>query len=286
MGKLCDQMSADLELRGYRPKTCGEYLRCARKFAAHYMRSPCEMGREEIRNFLLHQLRVKKVGPATHKMYVASIKFLYTHTLKRPEEVADLPWPKMPRPMPDILSGTEVECLLGSIESVKHRVVLMIAYGAGTRIKKACSLQVTDIDSKRGLIHIRDAKWGRDRYVMLSQRLLLCLRAYFKEVQPPHPWLFPGKGRDGHISPDAVRDALRKAVDKAGIKKRVTPHVLRHSFATHLLEAGEDIRTIQVLMGHRSIRTTAGYLHISRKHVGRTKSPLDLLGTPEGKNLG
>jgi site-specific recombinase XerD len=249
------------------------------------MISPDHLGEKEIRDFLLDLLERRKAAPTALKMHVAGIKFLYTHTLKRPEEVARIPWPKVPKPLPDILSGSEIEQLLSHVTSLKHRAVLMTAYGAGMHISEACSLHISDIDSKRDLIHIRDGKRGRDRYVMLSQRLLLFLRGYYKLTRPRGPYLFPGNNPDHPISDTSVRSALGQAAKTMGIQKRVTPHVLRHSFATHLLETGTDIRTIQVLLGHGSIRTTTRYAQVSTSHIGRTKSPLDLIGTPEGAVL-
>jgi site-specific recombinase XerD len=287
MGKLKEKMTEDLELRCYKPGTCYNYLLSAKNFAAHYMTSPAEMGEEEIREYLLYLLRDKKVGPSAVKMSVAALKFLYTHTLERPEEVVRIPWPKAPKPLPTILSGTEVSRLLESLRSLKHRMMAMTAYGAGLRVSETCRLQVGDIDSDRMLIHVRDGKRGRDRYVMLPKRLLLCLRTYWKEARPPGPYLFPGARPDGHIGVSAAQKAVRKAARDAGISKRVTPHVLRASFATHLLETGSDIRTIQVLLGHGSIRTTERYTRVSKAHVGRVKSPLDMLGTEEAnKKLG
>jgi integrase/recombinase XerD len=284
MGTLKKKMSDDLELRCYKRGTCESYLRCAERFAAHFMRSPAEMGEAEIREYLLEEKR--KAGPGGLKMSVAALKFLYTHTLNRPEEVVRIPWPRTPKPLPDILSGTEVSRLLENVRSLKHRMVMMTAYGTGMRINEVCALKTGDIDSKRMLVHIRDGKRGRDRYVMLPERLLLCLREYWKTERPPGDWLFPGRCPGGHIGADAVRNAVRKASQDAGLTKRVTPHIMRHSFATHLLESGSDIRTIQVLLGHGSIRTTERYVKVSRAHVGRTKSPLDLLGTKRGKLLG
>ena len=215
MGQIREKMIADLELRGYREKTKNEYLGCASNFVAHYMISPIRLGEEEIRNFLLHLKKVQDAGPATMKMYVAGIKFLFTHTLCRPEEVVRIPWPKVPRPLPDILSGTEIIKLLKAVESSKHRTVVMTAYGAGMRIGEACSLKIDDIDSKRMVIHIRDGKRGRDRYVMLSRRLLECLRQYFKIHRPKGGYLFPGRDPGSHVSRGAVSEALKKAVKAA-----------------------------------------------------------------------
>ncbi len=283
MGKLKDRMAADMELRAYRPSTHQEYLRCAKNFAAHYMKSPAEMGEDQIREYLLYLIREKKAGPSTVKMSVAALKFLYTHTLERPEEVVRIPWPKVLKPLPTILSGTEVSRLLESFHSLKHRMIAMATYGAGLRISETCRLQAGDLDSDRMLLHVRNGKRGRDRYVMLPKRLLLWLRTYWREARPPGPGLFPGRDPNGHIGADAVREAIRKATEDAGISKRVTPHVLRHSFATHLLETGTDIRTIQALLGHGSIRTTEHYLRVSKAHIGRVESPLDKLGTEESK---
>jgi len=286
MGELRDKMIGDLQLRGYSERTCYEYPRCVKAFAKHFGRSPAEMGEKEIRAFLLHIVRARRVGPATLKAYLAGLCFFYRFTLGRPEEVARIPWPKVPRPLPDILSGSEVVRLLEAVEDLKCRAVLMTAYGAGMRIKEACSLRTSDIDSKRGLIHIHAGKGGRDRYVMLSERLLFCLREYWKVCRPPLPWLFRGQKPGSHVGYKTVADALREAVKKVGLRKRVTTHVLRHSFATHLLETGTDIRTIQVLLGHASIRTTVGYTHVSAAHVGKVQSPLDIIGTEPGEVLG
>lgn len=277
MGALCQRMTEDLELKNYAPATCKEYLACARRFVAFHMRPPATMGEREIRDFLLDLALSRQAKPATLKMHVAALKFLYATTLRRPEEVVRLSWPKVPRRLPDILSLEEVATVLAAVETVLHRAVVMTAYGAGLRIHEACSLHVGDIDSKRGVIHVRQGKGARDRYVMLPDRLLVSLREYFREVRPSGPRLFPGRKPGRAITPKTVSRALRKALAKAGIKKRVTMHALRHSSATHLLEAGTDIRVIQVLLGHASIRTTTRYTHVSARHVASVKSPLDRL---------
>jgi site-specific recombinase XerD len=286
MGKLKEKMKDDLELRCYKPSTITMYLRQVERFSEHFKKSPSEMGESEIRQYLLYMTRKRKTGPGGLRMSVAALKFLYTHTLDRPEDIVRIPWPKAPRPQPDILSGHEVERLLKSLKSLKHRMIAMTAYGTGMRISEVCSLRIEDIDSSRMLIHIREGKRGRDRHVMLSEKLLLCLRAYWKAAKPSGSWIFTGQDRGGHIGDSAVRKAVATAVKNAGITKRVSPHSLRHAFATHLLDTGADIRTIQVLLGHGSIRTTARYVNVSKAHVGRLKSPLDLLGTEKGKLLG
>jgi site-specific recombinase XerD len=278
-------MLDDLKLNGFAPSTQKAYLLCAGHFAAHFKRSPADMGGKEVREYLLYLIDVRKISPTNHRMYVAALKFLYKTTLQRPEAVAEIAWPKVPRKLPDILSGDEVEQLFCAVHSLKHRTILMTAYGAGLRISEACSLEVADLDSTRMLIHVREGKQSKDRYVMLSDRLLGALRFYWKNARPSGPLLFPGLIPGRPITDDAVRDALHSALRQAGITKRVTPHSLRHAFATHLLEAGTDIRTIQRLLGHASIQTTARYTYVSRSHVARTRSPLDLLGTPKGQAL-
>ncbi len=277
------RMVADLELANYAKGTIGHYLRCADTFVAHYMRPPTELGETEVRCFLLHQQKVREVGPSGLTLFIAALKLLYERTLARPEVVASLRFPKLPRTLPDVLSGSEVETLLGAIESLKHRSILSVAYGAGLRISEVCRLRCADIDSQRMSIHVRAGKGKKDRYVMLGERLLLLLREYWLSARPGREYLFPGNTKDGVTSRDAPRQALQRAVKACGLTKRVSPHVLRHSFATHLLESGTDLRTIQVVLGHASLRTTTRYTHISKRHIEATGSPIDILGTEEGK---
>jgi site-specific recombinase XerD len=195
--------------------------------------------------------------------------------------VVDIPWPKIRQKLPDIFSAQEVADLLDAIAAPMHRIVIMATYGAGLRISEACALCVDDIDSSRGLIHVRDGKRGRDRYVVLSPRLLLCLREYWRFAQPQGPYIFVGRQPEQHVDPSTIREALKRAARKVGLHKRVTPHQMRHAFATHLLEGGTDIRVIQVLLGHGSIRSTARYTRVSARHVASVSSPLDRL--PEAK---
>lgn len=281
-----DRMVADLELANYSPNTIKEYLRCSDTFVQHYMREPTELGETEVRCFLLHLQKVREVGPAGLKMYVASLRFLYVRTLQRPEVVETIPWPRVPKSLPVVLSGSEVEALLQAVESLRHRTILSAAYGGGLRISEACRLRCADVDSKRMVLYVRQGKGNKDRCVMLSERLLLLLREYWRATRPGRDLLFPGNDEGGVVGAAAVRAALSRAVEQCGLRKRVTPHVLRHSFATHLLESGTDLRTIQVVLGHASIRTTARYTHVSTQHVARAKSPLDLIGTASGQVLG
>lgn len=280
------RMVSDLELANYASGTIENYLRCADTFVAHYMRVPTDLDETDVRCFLLHQRKVKRTGPAGLKMFVAALRFLYARTLQRPEVVETIPWPRVPKSLPVVLAGTEVELVLGGVESMRHRAILSAAYGGGLRISEACHLTCADIDSKRMVLRIRQGKGKKDRYVMLSERLLLLLREYWKAAKPGPERLFPGEDANGFVGADAVRSALRRAVEACGLSKRVTPHVLRHSFATHLLESGADIRTVQVVLGHSSIRTTARYTHISTRHIAAAKSPLDLIGTAAGEALG
>jgi site-specific recombinase XerD len=281
-------MVADLELGGYADGTRVKYVREAAQFAAHFTLAPGRLGPEDVRDYLLHLLRVEKVGPAKHKSAVAGIRFLYEVTLKRPEVVAAIPWPTVPRSLPVILSGTEVEATLGAVESVKYRAVVMCAYGAGLRISEACTLKPANIDRKRSVIQVEAGKGRRDRYVLLSARLLATLEAYWRAERPPapHVYLFPGSTPGSHVRPETVRAALKAAGLAAGVTKPAKPHIMRHSFATHLYETGTDIRTIQVLLGHASIRTTERYVHVSTRHIGQVKSPLDVIGTKAGEVLG
>jgi integrase/recombinase XerD len=280
MGALYDRMQADLNLRGCASSTKQSYLQYACHFSMfHGRRSPEHMGEEHVRAYLLHLINEKKASQAVLTMNVAALKFLYAITLKRPEVVAAIPWPKRARILPLILSAAEVERFLAAVQPIKYRVIAAVAYGAGMRVSEACRLQVGDIQSERKLIHIREGKGKKDRLVMLSDRLLIILREYFGLVRPPRPFLFPGNQPCKPISESSVQRAFHAAAIRAGIRatRRLTPHSLRHCFATHLLEAGTDIRVIQVLLGHSSIRTTARYTQVSERHIASVQSPLDRL---------
>lgn len=286
MGKLRDQMIEDLQLRDYARRTCKAYVDCARAFVAYHRKPPEQMGELEIRQFLMHLVETKKAGPATRKMHVAGIKFLYEVTLRRPEVVAAIPWPKAPHGVPEILSGSEVTSLLDAVDSIKHRAVVMTAYGAGLRVSEVCALQVDDIDSKRMTILVRQGKGNQARYVILPERVLFLLRRYWVIERPKRPWLFAGKQPGCPLSAASVRYHLAAAAKKTGLTKRVTPHVLRHTFATHLLELGTDVRVIQMLLGHRSIRSTVRYTQMTSRILAKTTSPADVLGTPKQKMIG
>jgi site-specific recombinase XerD len=283
MKDLRDRMRQDLELGGYAPGTTTHYLDAVSRFAKHFGRSPEKLGQPDIRAYVEHLKTKRKVSASVLKVEMAGIRFLYAKTLGRPEVVAWMSWPRQPAKLPVVLAGTEVERLLGAMSNPMFRAICMVMYGAGLRIEEACALQVTDIDAARGVLRVRHGKGNRERYAMLGERLLLGLRSYWAACRPPRPYLFPGDDPSEPVSGDRVRTAIRAAVRATGLTKKATPHVLRHSFATHLLDAGTDIRIIQALLGHASIRSTMRYAHVSRATLAKTKSPLDLLGTPEGK---
>jgi len=278
MGAIRDRMLAELELRGMSAATKRSYLTCCRVFVAYFMKSPERLGATEIKEFLLHLMRERRVGPSAVRVYVSAIAFLYRAVLRRPELVDDLPRPRVPRKLPEVPSRDEVEAMLRAVRSLKYRTILIAAYGAGLRISEARQLRVEDVDSKRMLLHIRGAKRGKDRFVLLSPRLLEALRGYWAEARPRGPYLFPSDRSQEAVSNDAVRKVLKRALAEVGFKKHVTLHSLRHGFATHLLEDGTDIRLIQVLLGHSSIETTAHYTRVSTRHMQTITSPLDRLG--------
>lgn len=286
MGKTRDRLIAEMTLRRCRAETIRSYVGCCRRLVAHYWRPAETLTRDEVRDFVLHLVRERNIGPSQQKVYGAALRFLYTHVLHRPDVGTDLPSPRTPKTLPVVLSGTEVETLLQAIKAPTFRAVVMCMYGAGLRISEACTLRPENIVSERMVIHVVDAKGARDRFVTLSQRLLDELRAYWKAVHPPRDgFLFPG-GNEGHLGARGVRQKLKRTAVKIGLGEQVTPHTLRHSYATHLLELGVDVRVVQALLGHSSIRTTVRYTQVGGALIARTKNPLDLLGTEDAKPLG
>jgi site-specific recombinase XerD len=277
MGKIRDRMLAEMDLRGLSVRTQDSYLMCCRQFVAHFMKSPEQLGAAETKAFILHLIRERKASPASVGVYVAAVRFLYRTVLRNPEAVEDLPRPKVPQRLPLVPSREEVYRLLRAVRSMKHRTILVIAYGAGLRITEACGLQVADVDSNQMVIRIRRAKGGKDRLVPLSPKMLRTLRAYWLATKPPGPFLFPGRLPDHPITGDAVRKVMKEALADSGVRKRLTLHSLRHGFATHLLEDGEDIRVLQALLGHSHIQTTAHYAQVTTGRLRKVKSPLDRL---------
>jgi len=277
MGRLQDQMKTDLLLKRYSPHTTRAYLRCIRDFAKHFMRSPAEMGETEVRQFLLHLTQERKISSGLQTTYVSALKFLYRITLRQPGVVEHLPYPKRPKTFPVVLTMQEVLTLFAAIQSPKYKAILATAYGAGLRISEVCALKPMDIDSQRMLIHVRLGKGSKDRYVLLGETVLALLRDYYKNARRKGVYLFPGYKPQSPLCPAAVRKVMKKAVRKAGLSKKTTFHTLRHSFATHLLESGYDIRVIQALLGHASIQTTQRYTHVTDRLLSLARSPLDLI---------
>ena len=286
MGMLRERMAEDLRLHRFAPVTVTSYLRHAQRFADYYPgRSPLKLGAEEVRGFLVHLVDEEHISASTHVVCLASLKFLYGVTLKRPEVVASIRYPKRAALLPMVLSGSEVQRLLGCITSIRHRLLCTLLYATGVRVSEGCRLELKDIDSRRGLIHVRQGKGRRDRQLPLGRKLLEQLREYWRIVRPQGTYLFPGESPERPITREAVHRALRSAAQAARLKKHVSPHTLRHSFATHLLELGVDLRSIQTLLGHSSIETTMRYTRVCPERLATMKSPFDVLGTAEGNVL-
>jgi len=279
MTPLRQRMLEDMGIRNLALNTQSSYLQQIRAFSKHFGQSPDILGPEEIRTWQVYLLNDRKLTPKSIGIAVAALRFMYKVTLKRDWAVEEIPLPKQPRKLPVILSRDEVVRFLECVGSMKHRTILMVAYAGGLRITEATRLKVSDIDSQRMVLRIDQGKGQIDRCVMLSPLLLDMLRNWWK-VSHPDTWLFPGATPDRPITRGAVEDACAKAHRMCGIRKPITPHSLRHAFATHLLESGTDVRTIQLLLGHRSLATTARYLRVATSTVCATTSPFDLLPHP------
>jgi len=273
-------MTEDLQVRNLSPHTQTSYVRQVSLFARHFRKSPESLGPEEIRDYQVYLTKDKKLAPGSILIAVAALRFLYKVTLKKDWTFEEaIPAPKKPQQLPIVLSPEEVRQFLGCVGSTKHHAILTSCYAAGLRISEAIRLTIRDIDSKRMVIRVEQGKGQKDRYVMLSAKLLAILRDWWRVEKPPQ-WLFPGHIPGRHISKDAVEQACQKARRRCSIAKPITPHSLRHAFAVHLLESGTDVRTIQLLLGHRSLATTARYLRVATSKVCATTSPIDLLPQP------
>jgi len=273
-------MIEDMQVRNLSPNTRESYLQQVSLFARHFGKSPHLLGPEEIRSYQLYLTNEKKLATSSIHIATAALRFLYKVTLKKDWTLAEvIPLPRKPQKLPVVLSPEEVRHFLACVRLWKHRVILTTCYAAGLRISEAVRLKPNAIDSRRMVIVIVCGKGGKDRYVMLSARLLEILRSYWKATRPTE-WLFPGAIPGRPITEDAVGLACENAHCLSGLSKPVTPHSLRHAFAVHLLESGTDVRTIQLLLGHRSLATTARYLRIATSKVCATSSPLDLLPRP------
>jgi site-specific recombinase XerD len=250
-------------------------------FARYFNKSPDQLGPEDIRAYQLHLTNEKKLAPGSVLIAVAALRFLYKVSLKRDWIFEDaIPGPKKPQKLPVVLSPEEILRFLGCVGNTKHRTILTTCYAAGLRISEVVHLKPTDIDSQRMVIRVEQGKGQKDRYVMLSPKLLATLRSYWRVVRPDGGWIFEGDIPGQPITRSAVELACQKARHVSGIHKPISPHSMRHAFAVHLLESGTDVRTIQLLLGHRSLATTARYLRIATSKVCSTSSPLDLLPRP------
>jgi site-specific recombinase XerD len=280
MTPLRQRMTEDMQVRNLALNTQTSYVQQVSLFARHFNKPPEQLGPEDIRTYQVYLTNEKKLAPGSVLIAVAALRFLYKVSLKKDWPFADaIPTPKKPQTLPVVLSPEEVLQFLGCVGSTKHRAILSTCYAAGLRISEAVCLAPTDIDSRRMVVRVDQGKGQKDRYVMLSPKLLEILRSWWR-VEKPKQWLFPGDIPGRHISRDAVGQACQKAHHLSGIRKPITPHSLRHAFAVHLLESGTDVRTIQLLLGHRSLATTARYLRIATSKVCSTSSPFDLLSRP------
>jgi integrase/recombinase XerD len=269
------RMMEDLQIRNYSANTVDAYVRGVAGFAKHFGKSPDHLGPEQIREYQLFLIKEKGVSWATYIQAVCGLRFLYTNTLHQSVSIEHIPLPRQEKKLPVVLSRDEVTAILKAPKNLGHRTILATMYAAGLRVSEVVHLKASDIDSSRNIILVRDGKGNKDRQVMLSPKLLELLRCYWRWKRPKE-WLFPGQTSGQPLSTHSVFDACRKAAKTAGVSKPFHPHSLRHAFATHLLEAGVDLRTIQILMGHSNLSTTARYLHVLDT-AALCKSPLDLL---------
>jgi len=277
MGELRDRMEMDMKLRRLSPKTISCYLACMKGVAKHFRRSPAELGEEEIRGYLHYLMEEKRASQSVLVQTYSALKFFFEKTLQREWNGSRIPRSKQRKKLPGVLSREEVESILSATGNLKHRAILMTIYSAGLRISEATRLKVSDIDSERMTIRVNEGKGLKDRYTLLGERNLEILRLYCKMCKPSE-WLFPGKNPSEPVSISAIQRVFQASILRAGIKKRASVHTLRHSFATHLVEAGVDLYHIQRLLGHKSASTTTVYLHITGKDLGKIRSPIDFKG--------
>ena len=282
MTGLRRRMIEELRLRNYSPNTITIYIRCVAQFAQHFRLSPDRLGPEHIRQYQLFLVQEKEVSWALFNQTVCALRFFYHHILHRDWMIEHIPYPRHEEKLPVVLSPAEVAAVFEATHNLKHRTILMTIYAGGLRVAEVTHLLVSDIDSQRQVISVRQGKGRKDRQVMLSPKLLEVLRIYWKSCRP-RVWLFPGESPGHPISSETVWRVCRQAGEAAHLSKPISPHTLRHCFATHLLEDEIDLRRIQVLLGHRNLKTTARYLHVSNLAVRTTVRPLDRL--PDANNL-
>lgn len=281
MSRLRDRMIRDMELRQFAHATQKAYVWQVEKLVEHCGGiSPAGIDGKMVQDYLHHLITEHRYASSSVDIAAAAIRFFFTHTLGRPEVGAAIPPRRRPSQLPEILSRAEIERLFATTRNPKHRMMFMTAYRAGLRRGELTRLRTSDIDRERMVLHIREGKGGKDRVSLLSERLLFYLESYWRTYRPPEPWLFVSQKGGRPIRPGSVGDIFGKRKRAAGITKSGGIHMLRHSFATHLLEGGTDLHTIQSLLGHSSLRTTARYLHLTSKTLRGTTSPLDLLRLP------
>jgi integrase/recombinase XerD len=276
--QLRKMMLEELQRRNYSQTTVNTYLKVVEDFARHFHRPPDELGKEQIRAYQVHLFQERKLGVRTVGLHTAALRFFFCKTLKRMYPVEEVPYPRAPRRLPIILTREEAIRLIDSASNLFHRAMLITMYSTGMRRAELCRLKVEDIDSTRMLIHIRQGKGGKDRDVPLSPKVLETLREYWRWMKPK-TYMFPGtidgSRADKPITPKVLWEACREAAQQAGITKAVRPHLLRHSFATHLVEGGADLPTVQALLGHTDLKPTSIYLHLSERHIKAAGTPLD-----------
>ncbi|HEX9582045.1 MAG TPA: site-specific integrase [Gemmatimonadales bacterium] len=283
MTELRQRMIDDLRIRNYSPRTIERYTECVTSFARHFGKSPAALGLEQIRAYQLFLIQTKHASWTVFNQTVCALRFLYGTTLARPDTIPHIPFPRQPKPLPVVLSRTELARFFAAIPNLKHRTVLMTMYAAGLRLSEALGLRVADVDSDRQCLRVERGKGQKDRYTLLAPTLLQQLRDYWRLMRPA-PWLFPGQRPHQPLTASAIQRRCGLAARRAGLAKRVSPHTMRHCFATHLLEAGTDLRTIQHLLGHSSLQTTAVYLHVATRARHVTDGPTDLLAhTTDGR---
>lgn len=282
MDKSIAQMQRDLASAPYTASTKAVYLREAERLAAYFDRPVAELQRDDLRSYVEH-LQGGGKSASRLKGQLAALCFLFRKTLGRPNDVSFISWPRQCSALPVVLSLEEVQALLGAIEHPRYRAIAMVLYGAGLRVAEALALEVSDIDGARGVLRVRHGKGDKPREAKLSPTLYTALRRYWARERPPLPYLFASRRTGQPPCHKTVRAALQLAADKAGLKKHTTPHVLRHSFATHLLEDGTDVRVIQHMLGHASITTTARYTRVAAKVMQAAPSPLELLPRGPGR---